>query len=87
MGRRTGPRRLFVSTVEGNPMAKEKNGGPLTDAHYAKLCELERHCLETGEYLKKCAACGINVDPEERRNAEQLETVRKLRANFFPNRK
>lgn len=68
-------------------MAKIKPKGPLTDEDYARLCEAEKMCTETADYLKRCEECGINVDPETRKNNEQLELARKMRAKFFPDRK
>lgn len=41
-------------------------------------------CSETRELIQKCKNCGIDVDKEERRNAEQLAFAQKLKREFYP---
>lgn len=66
-------------------MAKSKNPGPLNDDDLVKLNKLIRACEETKAYCEKCQRCGLNVDPESRKNGEQAELARKIKGEFFPN--
>ena len=64
-----------------------KSRGPLTDAHLETINKLLRACAETEEYCKKCEACGLDVDPERTKNAEQMDIAKRLKAMFFPTSK
>lgn len=68
-------------------MAKQQATGPLTEEHAKTLDKVIKSCAETAEYLRKCAACNINVDKEARENAEQEAMAKKMKATYFPNRK
>ena len=67
-------------------MAKGKDA-PLNNDHLDALNKLIKLTTDTGEYLKKCTECGLNVDPEVRKNAEQQEIAVKLKRAFFPTAK
>ena len=66
-------------------MAKVKPSGPLQDGDLVTLNKLIRACEETKSYCEKCQRCGLNVDPEYRKNGEQAELARRIKAEFFPN--
>lgn len=58
---------------------------PLTNEHLARLNHLIQACTETREYLNKCEKCGLNVEPEQHKNNQQLDVAAKLKQTFFPN--
>lgn len=66
-------------------MAKSK--GPLNDKHLDILNKLIQACAETERYCQDCEEAGLDVDPERRKNAEQAEIARKIKAKFFPTAK
>jgi hypothetical protein len=61
--------------------------GVLTDKHLQLLNSLLESCTATAEYCQGCIDCGIDAKPELRRNAEQLDMAKKLKAKHFPNAK
>lgn len=64
-------------------MARQSTN-PLNDKHLKILNDVLQMCKETAEYCDKCAACGLNVDPEKRKNDEQMRLAERLKATFFP---
>lgn len=64
-------------------MAKQKS--PLSEPDLASLNTLIRDCVETDEECQRCEKCNLDVSPERTKNAEQLETARKIKAAYFPN--
>lgn len=66
-------------------MAKQK--GPLTDADLQTLNELIKQCTATAALCEKCEKCNLDVSPEAEKNAGQLDTAMKIKAQFFPNAK
>jgi hypothetical protein len=66
-------------------MAEQQRNNPLTDEHLTKLNRLIQECTATREYLRKCENCGLNVEPEQHKNNQQLDVATKLKAAFFPN--
>jgi hypothetical protein len=45
---------------------------------------LQKDCNETQDYLDKCSTCSLDVQAEIEDNANQIETVSKMLAVFFP---
>lgn len=66
---------------------KQKSSGPLTDKHLATLNKLIAACTETERFCKDCEECGLDVTPERRKNAEQLDIASRIKAKFFPTAK
>lgn len=66
-------------------VAKTKN--PLTDADLKALNTLIQECTATAEMCAKCERCNLDVAPESEKNAGQLDTARKIKAEFFPHSK
>lgn len=58
---------------------------PLTDKHLELLNKVIKSCAETREYLQNCKECNLDVEPEIRRNDEQLKTASLIKAKNFPN--
>lgn len=67
-------------------MAKQRTG-PFTEEHLKTLDKVLKACAESAAYFAKCEACGLDVGKEAKANAEQAETARRMKAQFFPNHK
>lgn len=61
--------------------------GPMGPKQLDELNRLIKSCEETAAYCGKCSRAGLDVTPEERKNADQLEVARKLKREFFPDAK
>ena len=57
---------------------------PLTADDLKRINKLLKACAETGAYLTQCHNCGLDVGPEARKNQEQLELCKRIKATFFP---
>lgn len=69
-------------------MAKVKStGGVLTAGHLDILNSVLAECAKTREECERCNKCGINVDPEAAKNAEQESIASRIKAAYFPNAK
>ena len=60
---------------------------PLTVDDLAALNKVIASCEETERQCKQCEACNLDVTPESAKNADQLETARRLKATYFPTAK
>lgn len=67
-------------------MAKETKG-PLTEAHLRLLNKLIEACKETERYCQMCEECHLAVEPERRKNREQMDIASRIKARFFPTAK
>lgn len=75
-----------VEVVRQTPEAAMPKAKPeLPVEHLTTLNRVIASCAETAALCQKCASCGIDVDKEALRNAEQLKFAQKLKAEFFPN--
>lgn len=61
--------------------------GALTNGHLQTLNSVLSECAKTRELCEACVKCGINIDPEQAKNAEQESIASRLKATFFPNAK
>lgn len=68
-------------------MAKQKINHPLGPEHLKILDKVLQACAETHEYCKQCEACNLDVTPELKKNDEQMEIARRIKAKFFPGAK
>lgn len=68
-------------------MAKQKVNHPLGPEHLKVLDKVLAACAETAEYCRQCEECNLDVGPELKKNAEQMEIARRIKAKFFPNAK
>lgn len=68
-------------------MAKSKVNHPLGPEHLKILDKVLQACVETGEYCKQCEECNLDVSPEQKKNAEQMEIAKRIKAKFFPGAK
>lgn len=60
------------------------NPALMGQAEYDKLQELLAECRKTQDYCEKCATCELDVEAEIADNANQIATVEKMLAVFFP---
>lgn len=54
------------------------------DALLKQLNDLIRSCEETARQCVDCTDCGLDMEPETRKNNEQLTIARKLKSKLFP---
>lgn len=66
--------------TERNPPPKS----PLGKEHLTALNTVIDECTKTHAMCAACGDAGIDVEPEQKLNAEQLEMAKKLKALFFP---
>lgn len=63
---------------------KAPTKSPLGAEHLSALNTVIEECTQTAAMCDKCKEAGIDVEPEEKVNNEQLEMAKKLKAAFFP---
>jgi hypothetical protein len=69
-------------------MARQRKvDGPRSNRGLIDPQELDRLilvCQETDKYCAECERAGLDVGPERKKNADQLETCLKIKKVFFP---
>lgn len=68
-------------------MAKAKVNHPLGPEHLKVLDKVLQACAETEQYCRACEECNLDVTPELKKNAEQMEIAKRIKAKFFPQAK
>lgn len=56
----------------------------LPDDHLDKVNHLIKATSETASYLKDCEDCGIDVEHEKMKNAQQAGVAQAIKAKFYP---